>query len=467
MSRVALLPNSRSDPDNIYYTASIINNNTNTGGTNEDPIARFFETRDVPILKDANDYECCVLKVSINGGGKTLPIFIPQIEPATPTGDYDINKTIYTVTLCAIACINDGGATEADYAYITSNPVPVMWVPENFDLGTPVPNNIKEPQQDTSYYYLYSYNHWVNLVNTALATAWKQLRDNFAAISGEHSTLDGNPPTIEFDEITKRFSFYTSTVNTSWTNTQSWQNDTTTLTEQLPSFTTLGASGTGVLPTATADQPFVFIGFNLNFEGLLTNFDTQFVGKDEIPFPQPGYNGDVANPSEIFYPENILTIRNKTGTNIQNEIDPTTGQPYSPAVLNYVTTQDFESISTLWSPVGAIVLTTQLLPLRNEFTSSPVKIGSGNLKNAVGSSAFQTVLLDFTEDFMTPDDFRGLLTFTPMAEFIPISMTQSHQEIKSMDFVVNWRNRLTNELVPLRIYNCTSINVRLLFRRKS
>ena len=83
MSRVALLPNSRSDPDNIYYTATIINNNTSTNGQGEDPIARFVETRDVPIIRDANDYEVNIIKVQLNGAGKTLPILIPQIQPLT------------------------------------------------------------------------------------------------------------------------------------------------------------------------------------------------------------------------------------------------------------------------------------------------------------------------------------------------------------------------------------------------
>ena len=46
-------------------------------------------------------------------------------------------------------------------------------------------------------------------------------------------------------------------------------------------------------------------------------------------------------------------------------------------------------------------------------------------------------------------------------------MTQSHQEVKSIDFVVSWRNRLTNQLVPLRIYNCASLSVRMFFKRKS
>jgi hypothetical protein len=124
------------------------------------------------------------------------------------------------------------------------------------------------------------------------------------------------------------------------------------------------------------------------------------------------------------------------------------------------------SVDTLWSPVGAIVLTSQLLPIRNEFTSAPVALGAGNIGSG-GSAAFQTVLLDFADEMKSADACRGLLTYTPNAQFIPVSMTQSHQEVKSIDFLVSWRNRLTNQLVPLRIYNCASLSVRMYFRRKT
>ena len=93
-------------------------------------------------------------------------------------------------------------------------------------------------------------------------------------------------------------------------------------------------------------------------------------------------------------------------------------------------------------------------------------LGEGNI-NSSGTSAFQTVLIDFADDQKSADGYRGLLSYTPSAEFIPVSMTQSHQEVKSIDFVVSWRNRLTNQLVPLRIYNCASLSVRMFFKRKS
>ena len=654
MSSIRLLPNSRGDADNIYYTGSIINNNTSALGNNPDPQASYQEIRSVPILKDANDYEVSVLKVTINGGGKSLPILIPQIQrdailpselppwfstiaypagtwvqyngayyksklaiaattggsantnPASDTtnwntatsfptysllstyttGEYvifggktyvaivsvplptygtnpnpppptiitndpsppnsaywkvvtfpQVNQTIYSVTLNAVVW----NPSTSALVYVTSDnvttqtsqtPFYVQWIPENVDPGTQVPMTAFPSQVDSQYYYCYSYNHWVVLVNSTLTAAYNQLYANIRAITGLTTyTMANACPTVEFDELKKLFSFYTSTPNTAWGNYTEAQpiyaalgppgtkvfplapasvtgailGTTLTVTAGTVADIKLGGivTGTGVTtgtqilsgpvyvsgnatfqvsiayPTTTGSQTltisspeFLYVGYNINFEGLMTNFDTQYYGEDSVlwsptasgaaytilPYAQGG------TTQSVYLPGNTLVVRNKTNTNIITPI--TTSGTYTLPPL-FVTTQDFESVSTLWSPVGGIVLTTQLIPVRNEDTSAPVTIGSGNLNNSFSTAAFQTVLIDFTMDTMAADAWRGLISYVPTAEFYPVSMTQSHQEIKSVDFLIQWRNRLTNQLIPLTLYNTASASVRLLFRRKS
>jgi hypothetical protein len=673
MSSYALLPNSRSDPDNVYYTANIINNNTSTGGTQDDPIATFNETRDVPILRDANDYTVSVLKVQVNGGGKDLPIMIPQIKPGysdpiygissgtqasafniagqalvytvgstyglsvgdrvtvsgvtgtgfqqrfnqvgmtitalTPTTftalstsnsptnanpisitegrnavvkaepkiplsglmsatcntagggvgasmtwrfvapkgvtntvyvagdivtisgitdteigsttpnqkyllfnqanvivvaysfslnpgstystisitglstgpspgtgndinnpptDYNnirfttalltpivpsqtsINNTIYTLTLNAACYI--GSAVKL----VSSGPVSIQWIPELFDNGTPPPTTNQPTQQESDYYYLYSYNHWVVLVNLALQAAYARLRFYATAAKGSAYTMLNRCPTVEYDENAEKFSFYTDTLGTAWG-----------LTQGPPTIANLGPSpGTGVFPTSVS-QEFMYVGYNNNFDLLMTNFDTQYFGKDQVVWGTT-VSGPTGDSVTVYIPENTLIVRNKTGTNVQTAIDPSTGLPFSPAQLSYVTTQDFESTSSLWSPVASIVLTTTLIPIRSEYVSAPVSLGSGNTNNGggtIGTASFQTVLADFSDE-IKGDRWRSLITFTPSAEFIPVSLTTSHQEVKGIDLKISWRNRLTNQLIPLILPNTGSVSVRLLFRRK-
>lgn len=439
MSSYAILPNSRGDPDQIVYTASVINNNTDTSGIGPDPNAKFTETRDTPILRDVNDYELCVLKCVIDGGGKSLPILIPQIEKGVRP-----NRTIYTITLC-VAFWN---STTSAAGYAQSKPVNIEWIPESLDAGTPVPTTATPTQKDTPYYYLYSYNHWCNLVNTALQTAYNQVASVITSEYGITYTLLNACPTLQYDEVTKLFSFYTSTLGTA----NLWN------TSNPPNF--IGA------PTG-AGQESMFIGYNYDFEGLMTNFQCDYYGFQQTAWASGALSGTAGTSTILYLPENVLIVKNKSGTNIQNQINPATGQPYTTPVLNYVTTQDYNSTGSLWSPVSALILTTQLIPIRNEYTSSPVALGKSNAgQGTPGSAAFQTILLDFGEALPYPEDYRGKLTFTPFAEFLPISMTTSHQEVKNVDFQVQWRNRLTNQLQPIPLYNLGSVSVRLLFRRK-
>ena len=440
MSSYAILPNSRGDPDQIVYTATVINNNTSTAGVGPDPNAKFTETRDTPILRDVNDYELCVLKCSIDGGGKSLPILIPQIVTGT-----NIAKTIYTITL-SVAFWN---STTSAVSYAQSKKVNILWVPENLDPGTPIPTTATPTQKDSPYYYLYTYNHFVGLVNTALLTAYGQVQAAAQTFAGQSGyTLLNACPQLQYDEVTKLFSFYTSTLGTAGLFDSS----------NPPAFTGL--------PTTTGQES-MFIGYNYDFEGLFTNFEANYYGDNTVAWAGGALSGTSGTSSVLYFPENVLVVKNKSGTNIQNQINPATGAPYSTAVLNYVTTQDYNSTGSLWSPVSAIVLTTQLIPIRNEYTSSPVALGKSNVgQGTPGSSSFQTILLDFGEQLPYPEEFRGKLTFTPLAEFLPISMTTSHQEVKNVDFQVQWRNRLTNQLTPLPLYNLGSVSVRLLFRRK-
>ena len=455
MSSYALLPNSRGDADTIYYTANIINNNISTAGLGPDPIATYVDTRDTPILKDANDYECCVMKCKINGGGKTLPVLIPQIQVGSA-----INNTAYSVTL--LAAVWDNTASVVKYA--TSDETFIQWIPENYDYGTQIPATATPSQSDSDYYYCYSYNHMVVLVNQALLSAYGTLQTNIRKMTNMSGyTLLNRCPTLEYDEVTKKFAFYTDTLGTAFNKSTQWANAL----EGPPTAEALGSGGINVLPTSTSTE-FMMVGWNLNFDGLFTNFDTQYYAQQSYVWAASG-GGTTSGAQVVYLPENIMIVRNKTGTNVQSMIDPTTGLAYATAKLNWVTVQDFQSTTSLWSPVDSIVLTTTMLPVRNEYVSGPITLGTGTTGAAQrGSASFQQVLLDFNHDYGREgaEDWRGCIFYETQGEFIPVSLGTSHTEIKSIDFKVNWRNRLTNTLVPLRLYNFSTIHVRLQFRRK-
>ena len=82
-----------SKPIHTYLDLDVINNNLTS--TTVAPQLRFEEIRNTPLLEgDSSDYFCSIVRFSIQTGN-SLPIFIPRIE----TGQSDINKTVYKVTL--------------------------------------------------------------------------------------------------------------------------------------------------------------------------------------------------------------------------------------------------------------------------------------------------------------------------------------------------------------------------------
>ena len=79
------------DPDFLFYNAQIINNSTATTQKYDDPEIAYQDTRTVPILEDKSKYAISVENFTINGAGKNLPIFIPQIR------EYNIDGSLNSI----------------------------------------------------------------------------------------------------------------------------------------------------------------------------------------------------------------------------------------------------------------------------------------------------------------------------------------------------------------------------------
>ena len=139
-------------PYHVYMDLDVINNDyTSTTA----PQLRFEETRNQPFLDgDSSDYFCSIVRFSIQTGN-TLPVFIPRIR----TGQSDANKTVYRITL-----------KDNIYGRIYYGAADVIYIPEDQTAPTPLPPLV-EQDVTSSYYYVYNFQHFVDLLNTALALA--------------------------------------------------------------------------------------------------------------------------------------------------------------------------------------------------------------------------------------------------------------------------------------------------------
>jgi len=463
-----------SDPDTLYYNAMIINNSTSTTVAENDPSILYQDTRILPLLKDKSKYQISVENFVINGAGKTLPLLIPQIQPGSAQGGTNTNpnNTVYSISF---TWTSDDGVAYQSLRFI-------QWEPENKAKFTIQPvGTYTGPQENTDYYYCYSYTHWLRLMNNALAMAWGDVYN--AAVTDDGRTMGTKCPFFTYDQIGNLFSL--------------WQDANTCIT---PYGTAVGRD----VSTATVANPpnpyhifgppaedatyeageYSFVGYNTNFEGLLSNFNTTYYA-DERTYDASGVymssaqgNATCANitrtTKRILYPENVVNV-----SALPNLQDPTGCEQSTPITLKcpfgtdtysgstplyYVVTQDFPSTSTLWSPVATINIVTSFITVREEYSGTPITLGSGNLGGNASTGSFQKALTETPIDVDTQEGWRGLLTYEPKVDTYS-SLGLSKDELKNLNVIVTWRNRLTNVQNPLLLYNGGSMTLRLKFKR--
>lgn len=183
------------EPEHIYYNATIIDNETKDKGINNNPLAQFKESRSSSLIENPSHYDFTINRFSMNGVGKSIPIFIPLIE----TGQTDINKTIYKITLELIKT-GTGAGTYEETLNITYQP----------QIQSPTPSQPLIKQDLTShYYYVYSYDFFTGLINDALSIAVDNIKTAVIAAGG--TLLTSKKPFLRYNELNNRFEIYGNT----------------------------------------------------------------------------------------------------------------------------------------------------------------------------------------------------------------------------------------------------------------
>lgn len=501
----------KSDPDILYYNASIVNNTTDDTGTGNvvspDPQIRFIETRDTALIKDASRYQFSIVRFVVNGANKDLPLFIPQIQSGT--GQTDVNLTEYGVGISFNFTRTASGFTYAyappltyvEYIPETQNPklAPqprqtanprfvgafnnlttynqgdiVQGIDNQFysslinnNLGnspvllggtspfwTIVSTELGQPQDLSSrYYWVYTYSHWVNLVNTALDNANQAVYNayvndfglgDFATYTAWTQTYPS--PVMKYDENTGLFNIYLP---------DAFRQNTPAPAPPSPT------SGT-ILQNAVMS-----LYFNSNMEGLFSNFDNIYFNS---PIHAPPYDWTYTPVGPTLYPVGYTNYILPNVKGLNDNVFDGSGVLVSGYTGKYVKiTQDYESTTTLWSPIDSIVFVSTLLPLMNEQQAPPNNIGAGNIgTNSTSQSAFAPIITDVSLDLSSDGTgYRKMIYYAPNAEYRMADFQNSKQDIRSIDIQVFWKNRLDNQLYPLSMFNLSSVSFKLMFRKKS
>lgn len=401
------------DPEYLYYNLSIINNQT-VDIVGDDPEVVYTETRSSALLNDASKYDFSIVRFTSNGCSLNMPLFIPQVQ----IGQSDPDLTVYSITLDLSATYDVGGTPE--HVDLSSRQW-IMWQPEYTNEEVPKPPIETQEIANSKYYWTSTYSHFLKLVNTAFTAARADLQAQLTALH-PGTLIVSEAPWMVRDPTSNLFSIYADTYG-------------------------YGGADRVSAGSAVADEDFT-IHFNSNMYGLFANFQALFVGQDVT----------LGREWEI-------QVQNLLGQNIGNQASPSSSTP-APTTKYWIMTQDYESTTQLWNPISALVFTTNMIPVIAEQTGDPLSVGQSSVGGSLPSAqGFQPIITDIAYD-NSPAQGRQLNQYLPTAQYRYASMGASKVPIRSIDIKVFFKARLSGELIPVTMFNLSSIEVKILFRKK-
>ena len=376
-------------PTNIYYDANIIN--SDQSGTKPPPRLVFQDIRSIPILSSPELYQLSVVRFNLQTAN-SLPVFIPNIQ----INPYNPNKTTYSFTLTYNSTNHD-----ADETY-RSGQVFLQHIPTNLNEAVPNLNTTKDTR--TPYYYVYSFNTIVEMLNNALVEAFNELTAD-AGFNGVNLPTT-NPPFFEWDSDNAKFIL---------------NGDVIGFNDKI--------------------ENHISISCNTALYTLISGFQASYYGPD------------------VFEGRNyVLKLSRETrGLNLF-KIDNT----YS-VIQSY---QEYSS-GALFTPISSIVFTTSLIPVLPSNVAKPtIYNGDGSLVSTGNNNNITSMITDFESKDNNGYGFQGTLSYTPTAEYRMIDLNNSSSEkLNNIDISVYWKDQYSN-LHPVYLLPGCKCDIKILFRKK-
>lgn len=348
------------DNDNIYLNIDIdhpiVNYTAIPGGATvgSSPVVMEYNvTKNIPILDNCSDYYCAVVKATIPLD--ELPIMIVPIVPNQP----DSNKTPLVIG------INYAGVRYSQF---------LSYIPDN-NQTAPVQNS--QLQVVTSYYFMYSYNTMINMINIGLNVAY--IASGIQALFPPGTA----PPAPYFylDPNTNLISLICSNI-----------------------FTTSPA----IAPLTS--MPMIYMNTELNT--YLDSFRTSFLGYDKL-----------------FGEEYVFILNGVIFPNDINGYSPFGVAPTNPPSF-YKFTQEYSSLE-YWVALRKIVIITNTIPVNTESVpTTNIELNSQlpvliSLAPPVESSAGTS---------------RSILNYDPSPQYRLIDLI-SNNPLQTINLRIYWQDR--------------------------
>jgi hypothetical protein len=472
--------NQLNNPDYVYFDLQQANIYNAT--TEEQQPLKFLETRETPVIKNTGDYYMSVARFQLDT--YNLPVIVGEPD-LTQTGTFDSDKTIYKVALTA----TNGSLTSSSGTVIplpsnissTSTIESVKWIKDLEDATVPTQNSLTGKNTALyPYYYCYSYNNFITMVNKTLKLAYKNLMEFIynnwivgignAGITNQFLSISARqyptPPFIDWNEsnltadvyVSMLFETYQTAANAVIAN----------INYAMPEIS-WGSGGGNSVGVALSNTPFKFeLAFNAPLYSLFSSLPatkkiiTNSTGKRELYYTLNFYSSGLGllTPSPALnsiIPYTFLSTYTNSSTGVVT-IPATYTDIYSNSKLLIKQSQEISTIDT-WTPVNAIVFTTTSIPIIvNQFTASS-SIGSSPPSSSL-DNAFAFVITDLQSN---QQGYRPNILLTPKI-YRMIDLT-GNQSLKNIDINVFWRTK-TGTLIPFTLASGAMSSIKLLFQKK-
>ena len=390
-------------PDQVYFDITVSNFQSTT---TVPPVFAFNEQRTMPFIRNPEEYYLSILRFTMETG--SLPLFIPSIEP----NQGDVNKTIYSFTLEYTDPAIPANVYSSGQQFI-------QWIPQDLSAPVPLPpsGNVNRIQNNsTGYYNCYSYSYWIYLIDLALQTAFDDL---VTAVTGAGlPMLTTYAPFLNWDTTANQAALY-------------------------------------------ADEQ----GYTVDQGGVLV--DTiriycnapMFTLFNSFPATYLGYQGIADGKNYQLIIPNIGAVNLITITPVQlPPVPPALSITYRAIVLY----QEYSTIAN-WSPITALVFTSNTLPIQSNQVSTPVVYDDAEQVRFSGNNSNIANIL--TDMVSSDGQYRPNMVYVPSAEYRLITM-YGNRPLSNVDLNIFWRNK-TGQLEPYRINSGECVTIKMAFLKKS
>jgi hypothetical protein len=327
---------------------------------------------------------------------------IPVFIPSIQPNQGDRNKTIYSVSLQFV------GPSTTVYTAQTF----LTWVPQDTSTPIPPPPNATAnglQVNEGGYYNCYSYTYFLAVLGKAFEDCYNDLLAQVTA-GGDGPLPSDYPPYMDWDTSSASAVLYADQDGY----------------DQNPS--------AGIVP--------INIYMNAPLFTLFSSFPAKYLGYTNVPL---GKNFQL----EPF---------NKGSTNI-TPITPVDGSPSWNAITMY---QEC-STTAAWSPITALVFTSNTLPIQPSQVSTPLVFDDNQQLVLGGNNAdIANIITDLVSD---TGAYRPNLVYQPSSQYRYVTL-YGNRPLFNLDLQIFYRLR-SGQLIPFRLASGGSVTVKVAFIKKN